>query len=108
MITWKQFCEAVLGASPAAVYTSPASTAAAIHQATAWNPTGSVVTVKLYIVPAAGSATDATTIWSTNVPAGSPAQIPQIIGHKLQAGQQLFASGNGVTLTISGAENVQQ
>ncbi|MBU9403759.1 hypothetical protein KTE13_28850 [Burkholderia multivorans] len=108
MITWKQFCQSVLGSSAAAVYAAPSGTASAIHQATAWNPGASVVAVKLYIVPAAGTAADATTIWSANVPAGASVQIPQIIGHKLQSGQQLYASGNGVTLTVSGAENVQQ
>lgn len=108
MITWKQLCQAVLTGSATSVYTAPTATASAIHQATAWNPGASVVTLKLYIVPAAGSAADATTVWSTNVPAGSSVQVPQIIGHKLQSGQQLYASGNGVTLTVSGAENVQQ
>lgn len=108
MITWKQLCQAVLTASAVSEYTAPTGTQTAIHQATAWNPTAGVVTVKLYIVPAAGSAADATTVWAQNVPAGASVQIPQIIGHKLQAGQQLYASGLGVTLTISGAENVPQ
>ena len=108
MITWKQLFQAVLTGSPVSEYTAPATTTTAIHQATAWNPTGGVVTLKVYIVPAAGSAADATTVWATNIPAGSSVQIPQIIGHKLQPGQQIYASGNGVTLTVSGAENVQQ
>jgi hypothetical protein len=108
MITWKQLCQGVLSASAAAVYTAPNGTATAIHQASVWNPTAGVVTLKLYIVPAAGAAADATTVWSTNVPAGASVQVPQVIGHKLQAGQQLYASGLGVTLTVSGAENVQQ
>lgn len=108
MITWKQLCQGVLTGTAAAVYTAPGGTATAIHQASAWNPGASVVTLKLYIVPAAGSAADATTVWSANVPAGTSVQIPQIIGHKLQTGQQLYAVGLGVTLTVSGAENVQQ
>lgn len=108
MITWKQLCQSVLTGTAAAVYTAPAGTTTAIHQVTAWNPGASVVQLKLYIVPAAGAAADATTVWSTNVPAGAPAQIPQVIGHKLQAGQQLYAVGTGLTLTVSGAENVQQ
>lgn len=108
MITWKQLCQNVLTGSAAAVYTAPTGTATAIHQASAWNPSGGVVTLKLYIVPAAGAAADATTIWSTNVPAGASVQIPQVIGHKLQTGQQLYAVGAGLTLTVSGAENVQQ
>jgi hypothetical protein len=108
MITWKQLCQSVLTGTAAAVYTAPAGTATAIHQMSAWNPTAGVVTVKLYLVPVAGSAADTTTVWSANVPSGASVQIPQMIGHKLQAGMQLFASGLGVTLTASGAENVQQ
>jgi hypothetical protein len=104
MITWKQLAQAVLTGSATSLYTTPGQTTAAIHQATAWNPTAGVVTVKVMI---GATAADSTTVWSINVPAGQPAQIPQIIGHKLQAGQQLFASGAGVTLTVSGAENVQ-
>jgi hypothetical protein len=107
MITWKQFCQAVLAAAAASVYPTPDKTTAAIHQASAWNPTAGVVMLKVYIVPAGGAATDATTVWNMNVPTGQSVQIPQLIGHKLQAGQQLFASGAGVTLTVSGAENVQ-
>lgn len=107
MISWKQLCQAVLAGAAAPVYTAPTSTATAIHQATAWNPTAAVVTLKLFIAPAAGAASDATAVWSANIPVGASVQIPQIIGHKLQAGQQLFASGAGVTLTVSGAENVQ-
>lgn len=107
MITWKQLCQAVLTSTAAAVYVAPTATATAIHQATAWNPSTGVVTLKLYFVPAAGTAVDATAVWSMNIPAGSSVQIPQIIGHKLQANMQIFASGTGVTLTVSGAENVQ-
>lgn len=107
MITWKQLCQSVLAGVAAGIYTAPAATAAAIHQASAWNPTGAVVVLKVYITPANGAASDATTVWSMNVPAGQSVQVPQLIGHKLQAGQQLFASGGGVTLTVSGAENVQ-
>lgn len=107
MITWKQLSQAVLTGTAAAQYTAPALTSTAIHQVTAWNPGAAAVALKLYVVPAAGSATDATTVWSANVPAGGPVQVPQMIGHKIPAGAALYASGNGVTLTVSGAENVQ-
>lgn len=107
MITWKQFCQSVLTASPTAVYTAPAGTAGSIHQATAFNPTAAVVAVKVYIVPAAGAATDATTVDLVNVPAGVSVPLSRLLAHKVQPGQQIFASGLGVTLTISGAENVQ-
>jgi hypothetical protein len=103
MIKWKQIAQAVLAGSATSLYTAPAQTTAAIHQATAWNPTGGVVTVKVMI---GATAADATTVWNVNVPAGASVQIPQLIGHKIPAGQQLFASGTGVTLTVSGAENV--
>lgn len=104
MITWKQLCQSVLAAAAASLYTAPSSTSTAIHQATAWNPTAGVVQLKVYL---GVSAADATNVWTVNVPAGQSVQIPQLIGHKLQAGQQLWASGAGVTLTVSGAENVQ-
>lgn len=107
MITWKQLCQSVLSGTPTVAYTAPIATAAAVHQATAWNPTAGVVVLKVYIAPAAGTATDATTVWTVNVPAGQSVQVPQLIGHKLQSGQQMFASGAGVTFTASGAENVQ-
>lgn len=106
MITWKQICQSVLTGSPVAVYTAPALTTSAIHQATAWNPTGAAVAIKLYIVPALGTAADATTVWAVSIGSGQSVQIPQIIGHKLQPGQQLYGSGLGVTLTVSGAESV--
>lgn len=107
MISWKQLCQAVLTGTAAMVYTAPTATAAAIHQASVWNPTAGVLTLKVYIVPAAGAAADATEVWQLNVPATTTLSIPQLIGHKLQTGMQIFASGNGMTLTISGAENVQ-
>lgn len=108
MITWKQLCQTVLTGTAASVYTAPAGTAAAIHQATAFNPTAGVVTVKVYAVQVAGSATDATTVDTVNVPAGQSVQLSRLLAHKVQTGMQLFASGNGVTLTVSGAENVPQ
>jgi hypothetical protein len=107
MITWKQLCQTVLTASATSVYTADAATAAAIHQASAFNSTGSVAAVKVYIVPVSGAAADATTVTTVNVPAGLSRPLPDLIGHKLQAGMQIFAVGDGVTLTISGAENVQ-
>jgi hypothetical protein len=107
MITWKQLCQSVLTGTAAAVYTAPSGTSTAIHQATAWNPTAAVVAVKVYIVPSAGSAADATTVDTVNVPAGSSVQLSRLIAHKIPAGSQLYASGAGVTLTVSGAENVQ-
>jgi hypothetical protein len=103
MINWKQLAQAVLTGAATSLYTAPSQTIAAIHQVTAWNPTAGVVTLKVFI---GSSGADATTVWSVNVPVGQSVQLPQLIGHKIPAGQQLFASGNGVTLTVSGAENV--
>lgn len=106
MITWKQLNQSVLSSIPGHLYTAPVLTATAIHQVSAWNPTTQAVTLKVFILPPIGTAVDATTVWSMSISANTAAQITQMIGHKLQSGQQLYASGAGITLTISGAESV--
>jgi hypothetical protein len=64
------------------------------------------VTVKFYIVPVSGSETDATTVESIVAPAGQSIQVPNLINHKLVPGMMLWATGLGVTCTVSGAESV--
>lgn len=106
MITWKQLAQSVLGASAGLLYTAPTSTYATIQAANLWNPTGSPVAVKFYIVPVGGSETDATTVESITVPAGQSIQVPNLINHKITPQMMLWASGLGVTCTVSGAESV--
>lgn len=105
-IIWKTLSQSVLTGAPASVYTVPASTQTAYHAAQIWNPTGGAVTVDVYMVPVAGSATDATHVDRVVVPATSALPVFGLINQKQTAGQQLFASGNGTTLTVSGAESV--
>lgn len=105
-VTWKQLAQAVLTGTPANIYQPPVSTSATITAASAWNPTGSPITVDCYITPNAGSATDATHVGRVVVPATKTIPVYDLINHKLSAQQILFASGNGATITVSGAESV--
>ncbi len=105
-ITWKTLSQNVLTGTPAAVYTVLNATQTAIHAAQVWNPTGSPVVVQVFIVPNAGSAADATRVDNVSVAAGTALPIFGLINQKLSNGQSIYASGNGVTLTIGGAESV--
>lgn len=104
-ITWKQLGQAVLTGTPATIYQPSANVAATITAASAWNPTGANITVDVYIAPNAGSATDATHVGRVVVPAGKSSPVYDLINHKLYAQEILFASGNGATITVSGAES---
>jgi hypothetical protein len=105
-ITWKTLSQNVLTGTPAAVYTATTPIQAAIHAAQVWNPTGSPVTVQVFIVPASGSATDATRVDNVVVAAGTALPVFGLINQKLSLGQSIYAAGNGVTLTVGGAESV--
>jgi hypothetical protein len=106
MITWKQLSQSVLSGAATQLYAAPAATYATVHAISLWNPTGSAVQVKFYIVPSGGAAADATTVKLATVMAGSDGTVPDLVNHKLQPGMSLWAVGNSVTCTISGAENV--
>jgi len=105
-INWKTLSQNVLTGTPAAVYTAPAATQTAVHAAQVWNPTGAPVTVQVFIVPVAGSATDATRVDNVAVAATTALPVFGLINQKLTAGQAIYAAGNGVTLTTGGAESV--
>lgn len=105
-ITWKTLGQQVLTGTPASVYTVPATTQTAVHAAAIWNPTAGAVTCDVYMVPPAGSAVDATHVDRVIVPATSSGTFFNLINQKLGPGAQLFASGNGTTFTVSGAESV--
>ena len=105
-INWKVLGQAVMTGTPASIYTAPTSTQAAVHAAQVWNPTAAPVTVDVYIVPPAGSAVDGTHVDRVIVPATSSWPIYGLINQKLTAGYQLFAAGNGATITVTGAESV--
>jgi hypothetical protein len=106
MITWKQLSQNVLSGSASQQYIAPGSTYATIHAVSLWNPGASPVVVKFYIVPTGGSETDGTTLELITVPSGQSVSVPNMVNHKLIPGMSIWAFGNGVTCTISGAENV--
>jgi len=106
-ITWKTLGQAVLTGSISTVYTGPDTvTRTSVSAAQLWNPTGAPVTANVYMVPVAGSATDATQVDRVIVPATSAKTIFGLINQKIEPGATIRASGNGVTITISGAESV--
>lgn len=94
---------ASLTASAASVYTAPALTSATISAASVNNPTGGALSFELYL---GATASTATRIATKPVPAGKAIPVSEVIGHKVEAGMQLFASGNGLFLNISGSEYV--
>jgi hypothetical protein len=87
-------------------YTTPGGTYSAIHACSVTNPTGGVVTVNIYKVPASLTAGAPTKIASKSVPAGATIAVPETINHKLEPGSQIFADGNSCTLNVSGVEYV--
>lgn len=106
-IAWREMVAgATLTGSATSLYTTPALTAATIQAATIYNSTGAPITVLIYKVPS-GKAADITTLISTrSVPAGATVIANEALNHKLQAATQLFATGSGLTLNISGVEYV--
>jgi len=88
------------------VYTVPASTTAHLSSIRICNTTDGAVTARLFLVPSAGSATEATAIlYDYSIPANSFHQ--DNTQHKvLTGGTVVFQNGtaNGLTITISGFE----
>lgn len=94
---------ATLTGSAAAVYTAPALTSATISAASVNNPTGGALTLNIYLGSPAGNGTK---VVSKSIPAGKAVPVSELIGHKVEAGMQLFADGNGMFLNVSGSEYV--
>lgn len=108
-ITWKEMVNGVvLTGAPLSYYATPALAAATIQAATIYNPTGGALTVNFYKVPPARAADASTLICTRSIPAGATLPLNEAINHKLQAGTQIFASGNGMTLAVSGVEYVSE
>lgn len=102
--TLKQLSQNVLTAAATTQFTTAAGVQTTIHAATAWNPTGSPVTVQVFIIPNGGSATDATRVGNTQIGAGATGVLYDVLNHKVPPGGSVAAIGNGVTLTLSGAQ----
>lgn len=103
-VNWKTLYQGVLTGTAAAVYAPGAALQGAAHTVNLWNPTAAAVTVNFYLVPSGGSAADATRIHRVSVPATSSQSVPEVINTKVVNPSSLYADGNGVTLTITGAE----
>jgi len=103
-VNWKTLAQPVLTGAAASIYAPAAGKQGAVHSANAWNPTGAPVVVNVYLVPNAGAAGDTTRVHQVSVPAGKSIPIPEIVNLKVVNPTSLFADGNGVTLTITGAE----
>jgi hypothetical protein len=106
--TYKELVKgASLTGTAASLYAAPTATYAAIHAASANNPTGGVLTLNVYKVPSGRSADATTRIASKNIAAGVTAQFPELVNHKLEPGTQIFADGNGCSISVSGIEYVK-
>jgi hypothetical protein len=106
--TYKEMVKgASLTGTSTALYTAPSSTFASVQAASANNPTAGVVTLNVYKVPSGRSADGTTRIASKNIAAGVTAQFPELVNHKLEPGTQIFADGNGCSISISGIEYVK-
>jgi hypothetical protein len=106
-ITWKVLGQTVMTGAAGSVYSPPDSnTRASVSAAQLWNPTGGAIVVNVFLVPSGGSATDATQVDRVTVPATSAKTIFGLINQKVNPGSSIRASGNGVTITISGSESV--
>lgn len=105
MIKHKELCPAaLLTGSAVSLYSTPAATNTQIRQANVLNTTASPVTVKVHIVPSAGSATTDNQFINYSVPAGSSYQCPELIGKIMPTGSSIYALGAGVSFSVSGAE----
>lgn len=105
-ITWKTLGQAVMTAGNTTLYPAPNGTRASVSAAQLWNPTGAPVTVSVYLLKSGGVVGDATKVDSISVPAGGARTVFGLINQKVEPGGSIVATGNGVTLTISGSESV--
>lgn len=100
-----RLCEAVLTGTPTLVYGPvPAGSVVTPQAASAWNPASASgpIPVDVFIVPSGGSATDATHVGHVSVGVGRTGLIVELLNQALSPGDELYASGNGCTLTVSG------
>jgi hypothetical protein len=103
--TFKELGAAVLTATPQAVYAPIANTQGAVHTASLWNPSGTPVVVDAFLVPPGGAATDATHVGRIQVPGAASVPFYDLVNMKLGPQSSIFASGLGVTMTLTGVEN---
>jgi len=92
------------GAAPTLGYTAPSGKTATVRGITIANPTASTVTAYLWYVPPGGSVEDGT----IEVPGVEVAAKGMMNGNGvdvLEPGWSVYAQGDGLTITGSGAES---
>lgn len=95
-----------LGAAPSVLFTAAAGTAVQVYQATICNTDAANQTFSLYIIPPAGSATDATVLYKgKSLAANETFILSGLVNHILNAGG--FISGEAsiaakLTFAMSG------
>jgi len=100
----KAIAAAQLTTAAATYYTAPTGTTSTVNNLSLTNTSASPVTVTLYRVPSAGSASSTNTIMSAfSLSAGQTYVPPQAIGLQLETGMtlQALASAN-TSVTIAG------
>jgi hypothetical protein len=100
--TNKRFTEGTqLTAAAVTQYTAPANTTSIIKKMTVCNTSGNARLVTIYLVPSAGAAGAANTIWSAkSVAAGATVEVFEAENHVLAAGDFVQALSD-VTLTCT-------
>jgi len=103
-ITLKRLAQAALGAAASASLYAPASgKTGMLKSLTLCNTTDADVLARVHLVPSGGSASASNALfYDATVPAKSTFDWAGL--HVLAAGDSLRASGVGITLTASGAE----
>jgi hypothetical protein len=106
-ITPVKLGQAAITASVTTLYTVPASTRAFVKNLDIVNTSAGALTYRIYLVPSAGSAGTGNAIFY-DFPIDSKENIQWTGTQILNAGDtiQIEASGNGITITASGAEAV--
>lgn len=99
----RRFAQAALGAATGSVYAVPAEKTATLKHAQLCNTTAAPVAVRVHSVPVGGSAGAGNAlVYDAEVPANG--FLSWDLFHVMSAGEQLHASGDGVTLHVSGVE----
>lgn len=102
-ITLKRLAQGPLAAAVGSFYSPGAGKTGMVKSIRLCNTTSSDVPVRVFIVPSGGSPTaDNAILYDAVVPANGFISDPDL--HVLSGGDTLRASGLGVTLTVSGAE----
>lgn len=96
-----------LPSSSAALYTST-NLKTQVIAATLINPTAGALTYSIWLVPSAGSATDATVVYDTvSIAAGETVALTDLVGHMLNSGDAIHgvaSSATSLTYHLSGTQ----